>query len=122
MPQSIQYSDKYFDDVYEYRFIFYLWSLFTNPTIFRHVILPSDVSKSAPKGRLMTESEWRNLGVQQSRGWEHYAVHKPEPHVLLFRRLLDSSPNPPVGSIKNPSADVLAQWKAQQQLEAQMQQ
>jgi len=26
------------------------------------------------------------LGVQQSRGWAHYAVYHPEPHVLLFRR------------------------------------
>lgn len=29
--------------------------------------------------------EWRTLGVQQSKGWVHYAVHRPEPHVLLFR-------------------------------------
>ena len=32
------------------------------------------------------------MGVQQSRGWEHYAVHKPEPHILLFRRLLGTDP------------------------------
>ena len=30
--------------------------------------------------------------MQQSRGWEHYAVHKPEPHILLFRRLLGTDP------------------------------
>ncbi|KAL6449164.1 hypothetical protein ACFW04_000685 [Cataglyphis niger] len=35
----------------------------------------------------MTETEWRNLGVQQSPGWVHYMMHGPEPHVLLFRRL-----------------------------------
>lgn len=29
--------------------------------------------------------EWRALGVQQSRGWIHYAIHKPEPHIMLFR-------------------------------------
>ena len=34
----------------------------------------------------MTETEWRNLGVQQSPGWVHYMFHTPEPHVLLFRR------------------------------------
>lgn len=34
----------------------------------------------------MTETEWRNLGVQQSPGWVHYMLHAPEPHVLLFRR------------------------------------
>ena len=36
----------------------------------------------------MTEMEWRGIGVQQSRGWEHYAYHRPEPHILLFRRPL----------------------------------
>ena len=30
--------------------------------------------------------------VQQSRGWEHYAVHRPEPHILLFRRALGCDP------------------------------
>lgn len=34
----------------------------------------------------MTETEWRNLGVQQSPGWVHYMMHAPEPHVILFRR------------------------------------
>lgn len=32
-----------------------------------------------------TQNEWRSLGVQQSRGWEHYAIHRPEPHIMLFR-------------------------------------
>ncbi|XP_053640979.1 cyclin-dependent kinases regulatory subunit isoform X2 [Cherax quadricarinatus] len=67
---QIQYSEKYSDDKYEYR----------------HVILPSDVAKLVPKTHLMTETEWRNLGVQQSPGWVHYLVHSPEPHILLFRR------------------------------------
>ena len=30
--------------------------------------------------------EWRSIGVQQSRGWVHYAIHKPEPHIMLFKR------------------------------------
>jgi hypothetical protein len=25
----------------------------------------------------MTETEWRNLGVQQSPGWVHYMMHTP---------------------------------------------
>lgn len=25
------------------------------------------------------------LTVQQSLGWEHYEVHEPEPHILLFK-------------------------------------
>lgn len=48
--------------------------------------------KTLPKGRLMTEAEWRAIGVQQSRGWQHYAHHRPEPHILLFRRPLGTDP------------------------------
>lgn len=59
MPSDqIQYSEKYYDDVYEYR----------------HVILPPDLAKYVPKTHLMTETEWRNLGVQQSPGWVLYMV------------------------------------------------
>ena len=57
-----------------------------------HVILPKHVAKNAPKGRLLSESEWRGLGVQQSRGWVHYAIHRPEPHILLFRRPQGTDP------------------------------
>lgn len=67
---KILYSDKYYDDKYEYR----------------HVILPKDLARLVPTSRLMSESEWRQLGVQQSQGWVHYMIHKPEPHVLLFKR------------------------------------
>eukprot|EP00300_Choanocystis_sp_HF-7_P004701 c13659_g1_i2.p1 GENE.c13659_g1_i2~~c13659_g1_i2.p1 ORF type:complete len:100 (+),score=9.37 c13659_g1_i2:45-302(+) len=73
MTHMIQYSEKYYDDVYEYR----------------HVILPQDISRMLPQNRLLAESEWRGVGVQQSRGWVHYAIHKPEPHILLFRRAKD---------------------------------
>lgn len=53
MPvDQIQYSEKYNDDKYEYR----------------HVILPPDLTKHVPKTHLMSETEWRNLGVQQSPG------------------------------------------------------
>jgi cyclin-dependent kinase regulatory subunit CKS1 len=30
--------------------------------------------------------------VQQSRGWVHYEFHRPEPHILLFRRELGTDP------------------------------
>ncbi|KAI4322335.1 hypothetical protein L6164_022040 [Bauhinia variegata] len=70
---QIQYSEKYFDDTYEYR----------------HVVLPPEVAKLLPKNRLLTENEWRAMGVQQSRGWVHYAIHRPEPHIMLFRRPLN---------------------------------
>ena len=41
----------------------------------RHVILPKELAKDLPK-RLLTETEWRGIGVQQSRGWIHYAIHR----------------------------------------------
>nr|XP_012134926.1 PREDICTED: cyclin-dependent kinases regulatory subunit-like isoform X4 [Megachile rotundata] len=46
----------------------------------------ADLARHVPKTHLMSETEWRNLGVQQSPGWVHYMMHVPEPHVLLFRR------------------------------------
>ena len=33
------------------------------------------------------QAEWRGIGVQQSRGWVHYAIHRPEPHVSIRRSL-----------------------------------
>ena len=69
---QIDYSDKYYDATYEYR----------------HVTLPKELSKQIPAGRLLSEREWRSLGIQMSLGWEHYATHKPEPNILLFRRPL----------------------------------
>mmetsp|Transcript_19133 Transcript_19133/g.26330 ORF Transcript_19133/g.26330 Transcript_19133/m.26330 type:complete len:104 (-) Transcript_19133:2116-2427(-) len=76
MATKIDYSEKYQDGKYEYR----------------HVILPKDHAKNLPKNRTLTEVEWRGIGVQQSRGWEHYAFHRPEPHILLFRRPLGTDP------------------------------
>jgi cyclin-dependent kinase regulatory subunit CKS1 len=54
--------------------------------------LTKDQAKTLPKNRTLSEAEWRGLGVQQSRGWQHYACHKPEPHILLFRRSLGTDP------------------------------
>lgn len=62
----------------------------------RHVILPADLAKHVPKSHLMTETEWRNLGVQQSPGWVHYMMHAPEPHVLLFRRKREDGSDVPI--------------------------
>mmetsp|Transcript_32329 Transcript_32329/g.59286 ORF Transcript_32329/g.59286 Transcript_32329/m.59286 type:complete len:125 (-) Transcript_32329:365-739(-) len=62
------------------------------PTAQRHVILPKELAKTLPKTRLLSENEWRSIGVQQSRGWQHYAIHRPEPHILLFRRPLGTDP------------------------------
>jgi len=97
MSQRIDYSDKYSDGKYEYR----------------HVTLPKEMGKTLPKNRTMSDAEWRNIGVQQSRGWEHYAHHKPEPHILLFRRPLGT--NPTTGEI-DPELEREAKEKYQEEL------
>ena len=47
-PDEIEYSEKYKDDYYEYR----------------HVLLPKEIFKKMPQGRLLNEIEWRSLGIQ----------------------------------------------------------
>jgi len=42
--------------------------------------------------KLLWEEEWRALGITQSLGWEHYEVHEPEPHILLFKRPINYQP------------------------------
>ncbi|CAG8571138.1 5760_t:CDS:2, partial [Dentiscutata heterogama] len=69
----ISYSPRYYDDLHEYR----------------HVTLPKQLVQYVPLDRLMSEEEWRSLGVKQSPGWEHYMIHAPEPHILLFKRERD---------------------------------
>mmetsp|Transcript_5036 Transcript_5036/g.5730 ORF Transcript_5036/g.5730 Transcript_5036/m.5730 type:complete len:101 (-) Transcript_5036:27-329(-) len=77
MAEDIEYSDKYCDNEYEYR----------------HVFLPREIAKLLPNPpRILTEEQWRGIGVQQSRGWQHYEVHAPEPHILLFRRPQGTDP------------------------------
>ncbi|XP_003700356.1 cyclin-dependent kinase subunit 30A isoform X2 [Megachile rotundata] len=76
MSDKIYYSGKYYDDKYEYR----------------HVVLPKEMVKLVPSTRLLREQEWRAMGVQQSQGWVHYMIHKPEPHILLFKRKITSPP------------------------------
>ena len=65
---EILYSDRYEDDKFEYRF----------------VILPSRIWAKVPQ-RLFTEKEWRDLGIQQSKGWNHYGFYRPN-KALLFKR------------------------------------
>ncbi|XP_025714612.1 cyclin-dependent kinases regulatory subunit 1 isoform X1 [Callorhinus ursinus] len=73
--KQIYYSDKYDDEEFEYR----------------HVMLPKDIAKLVPKTHLMSESEWRNLGVQQSQGWVHYMIHEPGCSVHCLNVLLEQS-------------------------------
>ncbi|KAJ8124849.1 hypothetical protein O1611_g8791 [Lasiodiplodia mahajangana] len=91
--ELIHYSARYSDDHYEYR----------------HVQLPKAMLKAIPKEyhdttkgtlKLLWEDEWRSMGITQVRGiirlslgWEHYEVHEPEPHILLFKRPLNFQPS-----------------------------
>merc|ERR1719226_360101 len=74
--EETDYSEKYCDDVYEYR----------------RVTVPRDMVQVMPVGRCMTEADWRANGITMSRGWEHYDHHTPEANVLLFRRVLGTDP------------------------------
>ncbi|KAF2435768.1 CKS-domain-containing protein [Tothia fuscella] len=83
--EAIHYSARYSDNDFEYR----------------HVQLPKQMLKVIPKEyfdgargtlKLLWEEEWRALGITQSLGWEHYEVHEPEPHILLFKRPINYQP------------------------------
>ncbi|KAK6611977.1 hypothetical protein ACHAPC_000262 [Botrytis cinerea] len=85
IAQTLMFSYRYSDDQYEYR----------------HVQLPKAMLKVIPKEyhdpqtgtlKLLWEEEWRALGITQSLGWEHYEVHEPEPHILLFKRSINYQP------------------------------
>lgn len=55
--------------------------------VYRHVILPRPLLKMVPRAyfsdntpgvlRLLSEDEWRSIGITQSPGWVHYEVHGP---------------------------------------------
>jgi len=61
-------------------------------------MLPKEIAKLVPKNHLMSEDEWRGIGVQQSQGWQHYMLHGPEPHILLFRRPISFSQPMPLAT------------------------
>jgi len=73
MSTSVSYSEKYYDDLYEYRLV-------TIPNRLRNLIIP---------GKLLLEKEVEILGVKQSPGWEHFEIFSKEPHILIFRRPLN---------------------------------
>lgn len=51
--------------------------------MYRHVVLPKDMVKLVPKTHLMSEEEWRSIGVQQSPGWIHYMTHQPGKYFIM---------------------------------------
>jgi len=81
---------------------------------YRHVILPKELAKSFSKTRLLEEREWRGIGVQQSLGWVHYATHRPEPHILLFKRPLGTDP---ISGKVDPVLEAAAKKKYQEDLQ-----
>lgn len=91
-PNEIEYSNKYYDKIYEYR----------------HVILPRQL-KIKLTGKLLTEVEWREIGIVQTKGWEHYYIYKKEPHVLLFRRPIGTDPN--TGTIPDDRQVLVREWE-----------
>jgi len=73
-PNEIEYSETYSDDQYFYR----------------NVRLTKDVFKKIPqKGKIMTEEQWRSLGIKGSKGWQHYCIYHPELSVIMLRKLID---------------------------------
>ncbi len=42
--------------------------------------------RSAGRGRLWPRAAWERRGIELGPDWEHYAWHRPEPHIFLFRR------------------------------------
>ncbi|KAL9642789.1 hypothetical protein ABK040_009864 [Willaertia magna] len=73
LRQQFHYSDKYYDEQNEYR----------------HVTLPREYGVYIYKqygGKLLTENEWRSVGIEMSKGWVHYGFSPSEPHILLFYR------------------------------------
>merc|ERR1719453_1271455 len=72
----MDYSEKYCDDVFEYR----------------RVTVPRAMLPTLPPNRCMREAEWRARGITMSRGWQHYDHHTPEANVLLFRRVRGTDP------------------------------
>ena len=75
--EPIRYSEKYYDNEFEYR----------------HVVLPTRLKRFHTTFKLYSESEWRDIGVVMSPGWQHYAIHRPEPNILLFKRPLKQPAN-----------------------------
>ena len=73
-PNEIKYTEKYRTGDYEYT----------------HVILPKTFL-SKLTGKVMTDKDWKNLGINISSSWENYMVYAPEPHVILFRRKIEQN-------------------------------
>ena len=57
---------------------------------YRQVTTNKDIANLVQEKGLLNETEWREIGINMSRGWMHYTVYALEPTILLFRRLKNS--------------------------------
>lgn len=46
--------------------------------------MPKELVKLVPRTHLLSEQEWRAIGVQQSQGWIHYMIHEPGMQLITF--------------------------------------
>ncbi|VDK24700.1 unnamed protein product [Taenia asiatica] len=110
---KMHYSEKYYDDVYEYRHaISFLPRFLTIDcsaawradcsryseielhanlclgfiVVFRHVELSEEMADRLPPNRLLAEPEWRALERKQSCRWDNYLIYEPEPHIFPSHR------------------------------------
>lgn len=81
--QRIDHSAKFVDDVFEYRFV-------VLPLL--HPFLELERSHRSAWERMLSEAEWRSLGIRQTRGWAHVGYSRNEANVLLFRRIRGTDP------------------------------
>jgi len=89
---NIFYSTKYYDDKYEYRHCelrheglsYAIINYERDKDSLDEMFLPLVLVRS--KGTLLSETQWRSLGITMSMGWQHYLAYKPNPTVLCFRR------------------------------------
>ncbi|CAO3564748.1 unnamed protein product [Mortierella alpina] len=83
LTQAIEYGDVYYDSKYEYRNV-------TLPKIMLSFIdrkfMEFPENPYCNVLRILTEDEWREVGITMSQYWVNWMRHEPEPHVLLFRR------------------------------------
>lgn len=76
--EEITYSDKYGDPTDPF-----------NTYEYRHVIIPCEKGKALKLNRTLNAKEWKAIGLHMGSDWIHYLIHRPDPHVLLFRRMKD---------------------------------
>ena len=94
------YSLPYKDDKYMYRHVIIDKKTATNVL---------DLWLEQGKRFLLTEKQCCQVGICQSPGWEHYELHRPEPHVLLFRRPLPPAESELYGEVGEQGNQVMEQ-------------